>query len=320
MKLINFILFVVVFFALTACEKKIENKSLVIYCSIDEIWSAPLFKKFTDKTGIIVKPVYDSEANKSVGLANRIIAEKNNPIADIYWSGEPLQIERLALSGVLKPYLEAGIKLPEYFSSWNNIFWFPNSFRQRVFVINTNIIKNSKIHPVSVFDLTNKIYYGKMAMANPNFGSTLFHFVSLYTKLGEKDFLAFMANIRNNKVKVYAGNSQVALQTVNGNSAIGLTDNDDAQREIKKGAPIVMKGCGDYFPSGIGIINKKEIKNEQLKQFVNFIISDEVQSELHLKVPYNYKVSQVMENKLYDDNSAESSENMKEFIGALRNP
>ena len=318
MKLINSILFITIFLSLTACEKKAENeKNLTVYCSIDEIWSAPLFKKFTDKTGIIVKPVYDSEANKSVGLANRLIAEKNNPIADIYWSGEPLQIERLALSGVLKPYSEAGIKLPEYFSSWNNTFWFPNSFRQRVFVINTNIIKNAKIYPVSVFDLTNKIYYGKISMANPNFGSTLFHFVSLYTKLGKKDFLEFMANIKNNKVKVYAGNSQVVLQTVNGNYAIGLTDNDDAQREINKGTPIVMKGCGDYFPSGIGVINKKNIKNEQLKQFVSFIISDEIQSELHSKVPYNYKVSQVMENKLYEDNSAELSGNLGEVIGNL---
>ena len=306
-----------VLLTLTACEKKTEDKSLVIYCSIDEIWSAPLFKKFTDKTGIKIKPVYDSEANKSVGLANRLIAEKNNPIADIYWSGEPLQIERLALSGVLKPYFEAGIKLPEYFSSWNNIFWFPNSFRQRVFVINTNIFTDAKIYPVSVFDLTNKIYYGKMAMANPNFGSTLFHFVSLYTKSGKKDFLEFMTNIRKNKVKVYAGNSQVVMQTLNGNSAIGLTDNDDAQREIKKGAPIVMKGCGDYFPSVIGIINKKEIKNEQLKQFVDFIISDDVQSELHLKVPYNYKVRQVMENKLYEDNSAELCGNLGEVIRNL---
>ena len=320
MKSINLILLVVLLFTLTACEKKSEDKSLVIYCSIDEIWSSPIFKKFTDKTGIKIKPVYDSEANKSVGLANRLIGEKNNPIADIYWSGEPLQIERLALSEVLKPYLAVGIELPEYFSSWNNVFWFPNSFRQRVFAINTNIFTIANIYPSSVFDLTNKIYYGKIAMANPNFGSTLFHFVSLYTKLGKTDFMEFMENIKKNKVKTYAGNSQVVMQTVNGNSAVGLTDNDDVQREIKKNTPIIMKGCGDYFPSGIGIINKKIIKNELLKQFVDYIISDEVQSELNSKVPYNYKVRQIMENNLYEDNSEELCRNLKAFIDTIRNP
>jgi len=320
MKSIKLILFMAVLLTLTACEKKSENKSLVIYCSVDEIWSSPIFKNFTDKTGIEIKPVYDSEANKSVGLANRLIAEKNNAVADVYWSGEPLQIERLAQAGVLKPYLETGVKLPEYFTSWDNIYWFPNSFRQRVYVINTNINNNAKIYPDSVFDLTNKIYYGKMAMANPNFGSTLFHFASLYTMLGEKQFLEFMKNIRENKVKVYAGNSQVAMQTVNGNCAIGLTDNDDAQREIKKGAPIIMKGCGDYFPSGICIINKKAIKDDTLRKFINFIISDEVQLELHSKVPYNYKVSKVLKKRLYKDNSAELCENMGKFIKTVRKP
>ena len=314
MKLISSILFFIILISLTACEKKTGNeKSLIVYCSIDEIWSAPLFKKFTDKTGIKIKPVYDSEANKSVGLANRLIAEKNNPIADIYWSGEPLQIERLALSGVLKPYLKVGIELPEYFSLWDNIYWIPNSFRQRVFAINTNIFTNTNIYPSSVFDLTNKIYYGKIAMANPNFGSTLFHFTSLYTKLGKEDFSEFMKNIKKNKVKTYAGNSQVVIQVVNGNSVIGLTDNDDAEREIKKGAPIAMVDTGEYFPSGIGIINKKEIKNEQLREFINFIISDEVQAELYSKVPYNYKVSEVLKNKLYKDNSAELCKILKKF-------
>ena len=308
------ILFFIILISLTACEKKAVNeKSLTVYCSIDEIWSAPLFKKFTDKTGIKIKPVYDSEANKSVGLANRLIAEKSNPIADIYWSGEPLQIERLAQSKVLKPYSSAGIKLPEYFSSWDNIYWIPNSFRQRVFVVNTNLIRNVKNYPNSVFDLTNKFFYGKAAMANRRFGSTLFHFTSLYTKLGKEIFSEFMENIKKNNVKTYAGNSQVVIQVANGNSVIGLTDNDDAQREIKKGAPIVMVDTGEYFPSGIGIINKKEIKDEQLKEFINFIISDDVQAELYSKVPYNYKVSEVLKNKLYKDNSAELCKILKKF-------
>lgn len=318
MKNYFYLLIYVVFFVLTACEKKIEKESLIIYCSVDEIWSGPLFEQFTKKTGIEIKPVYDSEANKSVGLANRLIAEKNNPVADIYWSGEPLQIERLAQSGVLKPYSEAGIKLPEYFSSWKNAYWFPNSFRQRVFVINTNIFKDPKLYPDSVFDLTNRIFYGKAAMANPNFGSTLFHFASLFTKLGEEEFIKFMKNIRKNKVKIYAGNSQVALQVVRGNRAIGLTDNDDVQREIKKGVPIVMKETGEYFPSGISIISKRVTEGGALKKFVEFIISDEVQEELHSKVPYNYKVKNVLGNRLFEDRSEEMCGKMKGFIKAVR--
>ena len=37
----------------------------------------PLFRSFFDATGIEVRAVYDSEAVKTVGLVNRLIAEKN---------------------------------------------------------------------------------------------------------------------------------------------------------------------------------------------------------------------------------------------------
>lgn len=318
MKKYIFLLIFIVIFALQSCEKKIKKEYLIIYCSIDENWSAPIFKKFNDKTGIDIKAVYDSEANKSVGLANRLIAEKNNPVADIYWSGEPLQIERLVHAEILQPYSESGIKLPEYFSSWENSYWFPNSFRQRVFVINTNKITELEDYPVDVFDLTNKIYHGKVAMANPRFGSTLFHFVTLFNKLGEKDFLKFMENIRLNKVKVYAGNSQVVMQTQSGNCAIGLTDNDDAQREIKRGAPLIMQEIGEYFPSGISIVAKSKISTKKIRKFVDFIISDEIQEELHSKVPYNYKVEEVLKAGVYEDKSQEICDNLKSFIKSIR--
>lgn len=304
---------------LTSCTQKKNTDSLTIYCSIDEIWSAPLFEKFTERTGIDVKPVYDSEANKSVGLANRLIAEKQAPVADIYWSGEPLQIQRLAAADVLKPYADAGISLPEYYANWNNAHWFPNSFRQRVFVINTNRVKNAKLYPTSIAALTNSTWSsGKIAMANPQFGSTLFHFASLYAQMGEDAFRQFLRDIKANKVTVYAGNSQVALQTKSGAVAVGLTDNDDATREIEKGAPFVMKETGTYFPSAIGIIAQPSPKKEIIQAFVDFVISDEIQRTLHDKAPYNYMVSDVLGNNLCTDNSTVLVENMPAFMKVLR--
>ena len=275
-----FLIFFIIFLA--ACSQPKNEKSLIVYCSVDEIWSAPLFDKFTEITGIKIKTVYDSEANKSVGLANRLIAEKDNPVADIYWSGEPLQSERLVKAGVAKNHNLLG----------SSNIRIPVSYRQRVFVVNTNKLADVKKFPKSVFDLTNKLIKGQAAMANPNFGSTLYHFTTLRNRLGDKDFSIFNNNLKKNNVKVFAGNSQVVLQVANGNYSVGLTDNDDAQREIAKGAPIIMIGTGEFFPYELLVI--KTDKMEEIKKFVDFMLGDFAQNELHNKPPFNYKVSEVV--------------------------
>src|SRR6476661_7022367 len=53
----------------------------------------------TARTGIIVRPVYDNEAAKTVGLVNRLIAEKNNPQCDVFWNNEELRTHQLAHDG-----------------------------------------------------------------------------------------------------------------------------------------------------------------------------------------------------------------------------
>jgi iron(III) transport system substrate-binding protein len=48
--------------------------------------------------------VTDAEATKSVGLAERIRAEKDNPRADVFWGNEPFHTINLADEGLLQPY------------------------------------------------------------------------------------------------------------------------------------------------------------------------------------------------------------------------
>ena len=47
----------------------------------------PFSKDFERETGIKVRAVYDTEETKSAGAMNQLIAEKNNPQADVYWAG-----------------------------------------------------------------------------------------------------------------------------------------------------------------------------------------------------------------------------------------
>jgi len=51
-------------------------KDVVVYTSVDQIFSEPILKTYEKKTGIKVKAVYDVEAAKTTGIVNRLIAEK----------------------------------------------------------------------------------------------------------------------------------------------------------------------------------------------------------------------------------------------------
>ena len=67
------------------------QREVVIYTSVDQVFSEPILDKFQADTGITVKAVYDVEAAKTTGLVNRLISEKNKPLADVWWSGEVAQ-------------------------------------------------------------------------------------------------------------------------------------------------------------------------------------------------------------------------------------
>src|SRR5258705_13948253 len=87
---------------------------VVVYVSEDQVFSEPILKDFERETGIKVKAVYDTEETKSAGAMNRLIAEKTNPQADVYWANEPIRAEVLRQQGVSVPYLSPSAQgIPE---------------------------------------------------------------------------------------------------------------------------------------------------------------------------------------------------------------
>ena len=67
------------------CGKN-SSSVVVIYTSQDEVYAEPILHQFEQETGIQVEKVYDSEAVKTVGLVNRLLAERDNPQCDVFWN------------------------------------------------------------------------------------------------------------------------------------------------------------------------------------------------------------------------------------------
>src|SRR6266567_2603462 len=88
--------------ALLGCSSK--EQGVVLYVSEDQVFSEPILRDFERDTGIHVMAVYDTEEAKSTGVMNRLLAEKNNPQADVYWANEPIRAEVLKQQGIAAVY------------------------------------------------------------------------------------------------------------------------------------------------------------------------------------------------------------------------
>lgn len=98
------LIFILVYFPGCGKTGPASEREIVVYTSLDKVFSQPILEEFENKSGIKVKAVYDSEATKTTGLVNRLIAEKDNPRADVFWNSETGRTIVLKQKGVLVPY------------------------------------------------------------------------------------------------------------------------------------------------------------------------------------------------------------------------
>ena len=159
-----------------SCMK--SKPAVILYCAQDQTYAEPLLKQFEQETGIKVKTVYDSEAVKTVGLANRLLAERSHPQCDVFWGNEELRTRLLAAQNV--------------FRETNG--WAAFGHRSRRIVINTNLIALDAASN-SLLTFTNARWRGKAALAYPQFGTTGTHMNALRQLWGETHWLAWCRGV-----------------------------------------------------------------------------------------------------------------------------
>src|SRR5215212_2341657 len=89
--------------AAVACSRQ-GQPSVVVYCSADKEFAEPVFRAYEAKTGVKVLPLYDTEETKTAGLTARLVAEKTQPRADVFWSSDTSRAVALVDQGVAEPY------------------------------------------------------------------------------------------------------------------------------------------------------------------------------------------------------------------------
>ncbi len=262
----------------------VQASEVVIYTSLDQVFSEPILQRFAKQTGIEVKPVYDVEASKTTGLVNRLIAEKNHPRADVFWNSEFGRTLLLKKKGVLASYFSPSADdIADKFKDKNG-YWTGFGVRSRVLIYNTSLLKPSEV-PQSIFKLTQQRWKGKVAMGYPLFGTTATHVAAWFAYLGEEKAKKYLTDLKNNNVVIVNGNSVSRDLVVSGEVPLGFTDTDDVNVAIQSGKPVDMVfpdkgGMGTLaIPNTVALVYGGP-NPEQGKKLIDFLLSSTVESLL----------------------------------------
>ncbi len=275
--------FLILWMAGAGCSKRTAHE-VVLYTSWDAPHSRPVLDLFEERTGIKVKAVYDTEAAKTAGLVNRLIAEKRSPRADVFWNSEIVRTLVLKENDVLQPYIPRESEIvPETFKDVDG-YWTGFAGRCRILLYNTERVQNP---PRTMSELTDPRWKGDLAIANPLFGTTATDTSVLFSSWGNERTVDFFNRLKRNEVKIAAGNGMVRDMVSRGEVGLGLTDTDDALGAIAAGHPvkIVFLDQGEsgegalLIPNTVCLINDAP-NPDNGKRLIDFLVSSEVSAML----------------------------------------
>jgi len=300
---------------LWACSRSPQSDTndpaVTLYTSVDDHLARMIADAFTQETGIRVKILGDTEATKTTGLVSRIEAEMDHPLADVWWSSEPMGTILLDQRGALEPGAMRGFVGDEWPESlrgadWS---WIGIAMRARVIAYASDRIERP---PTTLAELTNPALSGKVGMARPQFGTTRLHMALLRDRWGEDRFEGWLSAMKLNKLRLYDGNASVVRAIAMGEIDIGLTDNDDVwagqangwrvdlvYERVDTAAPWASSGA-TLIPNTVAII--KDAPHPKLAaQLGAFLVSPKVEEMLYASTTHNSPVNPELRTRGHDD-------------------
>lgn len=222
------------------------SNRVVLYCSVDDVYAKPIIKNLEKQTGLKIDVLYDTEAAKTAGLANKIRAEKNRPQGDVFWSSALLQTLLLNREGLLQAYHSPSARdIPTAFKARDGS-WTGLGVRARVLVLSHK--PGDTLPP-----------RGSHGISNPQFGTGSDWVAALAARQGAAMTINKFRSKKKNDVRILPGNSVVAEKVARGELWSGWTDTDDyfAQKPKAKGY-FSMRATEDtvFIPGSVAILQK----------------------------------------------------------------
>ena len=288
---------------LAGCAPQTEaaNKRVVLYCSVDSVYARPLIEKLRAQTGLEIEPIFDTEATKTAGLANKMRAEKARPRADVFWSSALLQTLLMSEDGLLEPYESSAAQdLPPQFRGKD---WAGMGVRGRILVSG---------EAANLESLQTTAKSAKWAHSNPQFGTASDQFAAWSARDGKEAALRFWRASKRNGMRVLPGNGDTASAVANGDLDFGWTDTDDFLAQKREGKTLfTVKTTRDnvLIPGTVSVV-KGAPNPENARKLFDAIVSAQNEAALAKQMPGVFSL-----RKLEEKSNWQSGGEHFEFLG-----
>lgn len=255
-----------------------ENNKLTIYSALEEEQISYYMEGFREENPKIeVEIIMDSHGV----IASKLLAEKDNPQADVIWGLSAMNMIDLKEKGALKEYK------PKNYNKVGNRFkdlegdasWVGMSVPETAIVVNYKELEKRNLDiPTSYEDLIKPEYKGLVTMPNPASSGTGYLTVSGFIQMmGEEEAYEYMDSLHKNIANYTHSGSKPAKLAGSGEYPIGITLGYRAVKQMETGEPIKVvfpeEGSGWDLEAN-ALVNKENIKEES-KIFLDWATSDQ---------------------------------------------
>ncbi len=179
----------------------------------------------------------------STGIVTaKLLAEKNNPQADVIWGLAATSLLLLKAEGMLEPYSPKGVDSldPKFVDKDRPPYWV--GMDAWVAAVCYNTVEADKLGltpPTSWQDLTDPMYKGHVIMPNPNSSGTGFLDVSSWLQMfGEKGGWEYMDKLHENIARYTHSGSKPCKLAAAGEIPIGISFAFRGAKSKAAGAPL----------------------------------------------------------------------------------
>ncbi|MCA0753505.1 putative 2-aminoethylphosphonate ABC transporter substrate-binding protein [Paenibacillus sp. N4] len=218
-------------------------------------------------------------------MTAKLIAEKDNPQADVIWGLAATSLLIMDDQKMLEPYAPKGVErvLPEFKDKANPPKWVGIDIWETAIIVNKAEMEKRKLTiPRTYEELAKPEYKGLIAMPHPASSGTGYLTVNALNQLyGKEKAWQYMDKLHENMMVYTHSGSKPAKMAASGEAAIGISYGYSGIVEKKKGAPVEVifpkEGSG-WDMEANALVKKREIKPEA-KLFLDWAISDEPMKE-----------------------------------------
>ena len=274
-------------FLLTGCggnntDTSPTSGSITVYTAIENVLAGQLVDAFNAQyPDITVNLVRDSTGV----ITSRLIAEANNPQADVVWGTAASSLMVLEAMDMLEPFAPEGLDriLPMFRSEQNPPTWVGITAWETAFIINIPELEalGLSVEDIRCYeDLLRPELQGHVIMPNPASSGTGFLTVVGLLELNGRDTddgWDFMEMLHTNiQDYIHSGAGPANMAAV-GETVIGISFGFPGISRMQEGAPVavVFPEAGSGWDMEANALISRENMHPAAETFLNWAISDE---------------------------------------------